>query len=616
MNKKEILDKVKSLDGLTNDEKAYLVNLVNTKKKYGLVWEDKPEDVEEELRIKLPVLKEVKERAIINDTDTEKHPNHILIEGDNLHALTALTFTHEGKVDLIYIDPPYNTGSNDFRYNDNYIDKEDTFRHSKWLSFIHKRLTLAKNMLKNDGVIFISINEEEYAQLKILCDEIFNENNYLTTFTIKVRHENRILKGDKDYHEVTEFLILYRKSKDFKTIKRIEDNTSLDLYTYIIEELIENPDKVKFDNKDVSIFQPGEFRVIKVEPSGDNLKKISIRGSIKEGNSSGRFFMKHLASKIGSEHGVLYKVPNMGNDKFDHRYFMLPSNKSRINGDYFQGVPVNISDTKEVPYPNYFDFVDEFNNVGYEGGIEFRNGKKPTVFIKKIIELAGKKNGYVLDFFAGSGSTFQACLEYNSEDSGSRKCIIITNNENSIAEKVTFPRCKNVLDGFKDSRNKYFKPLNKNNLRYYQCDLINREPSLKNKRQITRLSTELLCIKEDCYQEVTSQLAKEKWHKFFTNGLDKYVYVVYDDFYIEDAVALLKSFISKNINAKIKVYVFSNGQYAYAEEFEEIAKNITLSALPDAIYKAYQNVLPKENKDFIPELEEELPIEFDKEIKA
>lgn len=106
MNKKEILDKIKDLEGLNNDEKAFLINLVNTKKKYGLVWEDKPEDVEEELRAKLPVLKEVKERAIINDTETEQYPNHILIEGDNLHALTALTFTHEGTIDVIYIDPP------------------------------------------------------------------------------------------------------------------------------------------------------------------------------------------------------------------------------------------------------------------------------------------------------------------------------------------------------------------------------------------------------------------------------------------------------------------------------------------------------------------------------
>src|SRR5690554_1941210 len=151
MNKKDILNKIKSLDGLTPDERAYLIDLVNTKKKYGLVWEDKPEDVEEQLRSMLPVFKEVKERAIINSSRSlsgvegngVEVPNHILIEGDNLHALTALSYTHEGKVDVIYIDPPYNTGNKDFIYNDAYVDKEDTYRHSKWLSFMDKRLRLA-----------------------------------------------------------------------------------------------------------------------------------------------------------------------------------------------------------------------------------------------------------------------------------------------------------------------------------------------------------------------------------------------------------------------------------------------------------------------------------------
>jgi adenine-specific DNA-methyltransferase len=133
MNKTDLIQKVKALEGLTQDERAYLINLVNTKKKYGLVWEDKPEEVEEQLRENLPVLQEVKEKAIING---EEHPNHILIEGDNLHALTALTFTHEGKIDVIYIDPPYNTGNKDFKYNDSFVDKEDSYRHSKWLSFM------------------------------------------------------------------------------------------------------------------------------------------------------------------------------------------------------------------------------------------------------------------------------------------------------------------------------------------------------------------------------------------------------------------------------------------------------------------------------------------------
>jgi len=146
VKKIELIHKLKQLQGISDDERAYLINLVNTKKKYGLVWEDKPEDVEEQLRENLPVLKEFKEKAIINE---EEYPNHILIEGDNLHALTALTFSHEGKIDLIYIDPPYNTGSNDFRYNDDYVIKEDSYRHSKWLSFIFKRLQIAKRLLSD-----------------------------------------------------------------------------------------------------------------------------------------------------------------------------------------------------------------------------------------------------------------------------------------------------------------------------------------------------------------------------------------------------------------------------------------------------------------------------------
>lgn len=179
MKKTELLQKIKELNGLTADEKSYLINLVNTKKKYGLVWEDKPEDVEEQLREYLPVLKEVKKRAILNG---DEHPNHILIEGDNLHALTALSFTHESKIDVIYIDPPYNTGNKDFKYNDSFVDKEDSYRHSKWLAFMEKRLQIAKRLLCESGVIFMSIDDNEQAQLKMLCNEIFNEENFLSEF--------------------------------------------------------------------------------------------------------------------------------------------------------------------------------------------------------------------------------------------------------------------------------------------------------------------------------------------------------------------------------------------------------------------------------------------------
>ena len=143
--------------------KSQLLSLVNEQKKYGLVWEDKPEEVEAQLQEQLPVLTEVVGRAIISD-DADA-PNHILIEGDNLHALTALSYTHVGKIDVIYIDPPYNTGNKDFVYNDSFVDKEDGYRHSKWLSFMKKRLDLAHHLMSDKGIIFISIDDNEQAQL-------------------------------------------------------------------------------------------------------------------------------------------------------------------------------------------------------------------------------------------------------------------------------------------------------------------------------------------------------------------------------------------------------------------------------------------------------------------
>jgi len=205
IDKAELISKLQTLEGLTMDERSSLIGLLREHKKYGLVWEDKPEDVEERLRDSLPVLREVKEKRIIGvqpdlqsgcieykDLQSERRitnaytqseritnplerpiPNHILIEGDNLEALTALSYTHEGKIDVIYIDPPYNTGNKDFVYNDSFVDTEDSYRHSKWLSFMNKRLKIAKKLLSDKGVIFISIDDNEQAQLKLLCDEVF-----------------------------------------------------------------------------------------------------------------------------------------------------------------------------------------------------------------------------------------------------------------------------------------------------------------------------------------------------------------------------------------------------------------------------------------------------------
>lgn len=211
MDKNALVNKIRSIEGLTSDEKSALIDLLRKQKKYGLVWEDKPEDVEERLRDELPVLKEVKERALISED--KDAPNHILIEGDNLEALTTLSYTHEGKIDVIYIDPPYNTGNKDFVYNDSFVDREDGYRHSKWLSFMKKRLSLAHGVLSEKGVVFISIDDNEHAQLKMLCDEIFGQQNFVSSFPW---HSRQSLQNDTDISINHEYIVCFAKQRRIK----------------------------------------------------------------------------------------------------------------------------------------------------------------------------------------------------------------------------------------------------------------------------------------------------------------------------------------------------------------------------------------------------------------
>lgn len=613
MNKKEILDKIKDLEGLNNDEKAFLINLVNTKKKYGLVWEDKPEDVEEELRAKLPVLKEVKERAIINDTETEQYPNHILIEGDNLHALTALTFTHEGKIDLIYIDPPYNTGKKtEFKYNDKYVDEEDSFRHSKWLSFMSKRLRIAHTLLAEDGVLIMSIDDHEVAQIKLVCDEIFNSSP-----NPKASNQIGFLiwdlgTGTQAGHFVRshEYLLVYVKNKlllpNFKgaegeikhsALKKISVKNPASNFTF--------PKGTRFDaphNTELTGSWGGSEKSTLI--SG---KMISNNGYLgNEVTVSAGWAMKNQMQQF------FYSDPNNTYDSKGQKVLEFYFNSSGV-----------LTYRKEKSVTNPPSVLREIANTKQGTGLlkSMFEGDEPIQFVKPtqligwFLKLMPEKK-VILDFFAGSGTTLHSTIEQNAEDGTKRTCIIATNNENKIAEEVAYIRNKKIIEGYESWKNGFIAGKNGNNFRYYQCDFVDREPSLANKRQLTLLATELLCIKEDCYKEITSKIDSVKWHKLFTGANSHYVYIIYDDAFIEEAVELLKAFITQNPEAQIKVYVFSNGQYAYAEEFEEVAKNIRLAALPDAIYKAYQYILPKQNKEFIPELEEETPVEFDNGIEA
>ncbi len=620
MNKKEILDKIKDLEGLNNDEKAFLINLVNTKKKYGLVWEDKPEDVEEELRAKLPVLKEVKERAIINDTETEQYPNHILIEGDNLHALTALTFTHEGTIDVIYIDPPYNTGNKDFIYNDAYVDKEDNYRHSKWLSFISKRLQIAKRLLNNTGAIFISIDDNEISQLKMLCDEIYGSNNFIAKMIWQ--------QGKKSSGNLIgvnhEYMLVYAKNRseiDSPKLAWKQKKEGLDKIYSKYEKLKR---EFKDDYKTIEREIKSWFSSLAENDPAYGSKHYSLV------DEKGLFFADNSCAPDKPEtrchkpliHPITQKetsVPRLGWRWKEETLDKMVLENRIYYGENESTVPKvkkYLKDMEsELPSTVFYkDGRGASSELSSILGNKIFNNPKDRFEIARILNF--RMNTTILDFFAGSGTTLHATIALNEEDKGNRKCILVTNNENNIAEKVTYERTKRVIKGYTNINGVQIDGLANNNLRYFKTDFVDREPSLANKRQLTLLATELLCIKEDCYKEITSEIASVKWHKLFTGANSHYVYIIYDDAFIEGAVELLKVFITQNPEAQIKVYVFSNGQYAYGEEFEEVAKNIRLAALPDAIYKAYQYILPKQNKEFIPELEEETPVEFDNGIEA
>src|SRR3990167_1329585 len=186
------------------------------RKKFGIVWEDKLEDVAEQCKTSLPVLKEEKKKDLSADNNDV---THIIIEGDNYHALSVLNYTHKRKVDVIYIDPPYNTGNKSWRYNNDFVDKEDRFRHSKWLSFMSKRLRLAKSLLKEDGFFIVTIDNNELFTLGLLMDEVFGEINRIGVITVVHKPEGR--NQENFFGTSNEFMLVYAKNIDKATFNRV-----------------------------------------------------------------------------------------------------------------------------------------------------------------------------------------------------------------------------------------------------------------------------------------------------------------------------------------------------------------------------------------------------------
>lgn len=604
----ELLNRIRDLE-----REVKQLNSQIKRQKYGLTWLDVPEAFDTESENKIPILEEVPELAIHHD---DGKPTHILIEGDNYHALTCLNYTHKGKIDVIYIDPPYNTGSDGFTYMDKrfleaypdgkIIPKNDPARHSTWISFIEKRLRFSLPLLKDDGVIFISINEDELSNLRLLCDELFGADNYITTFTIKVRHPERILKGDKPIHEVTEFLLMYQRSSAFHINKRVVDNSDPKEYKYEIRELIDNPQEIEMGGKLVQVFPPTTYVIDKYEPSFDHLKKINIRGTIKTGNSSGRFHMNYLEQR-NTLYGTLYKVPNIGEDGRGYRYFLTRANDKGANGFYFQGAPLDREDVKEIPFPNFLDFEQEFNEVGTEGGVPFDGGKKPIDFITYLLNVAkGNKKLIVLVFFAGSGSTGHAVIKNGFENS---HCVLVqypeltyeTKKDEKVAKpncknafnsglenicQITYKRMQNVMNGYTDSKGNDIAGLG-HSLIYYRTAFVGKhQPQDAMDEDRIALSQKagcLLALAENTLDETECN----DFYQFYSDRRGRHTAI-----YFQEDLSHYGGFLKKveKLKGHVVVYVFSFGT---AEEFRAdyvMMGNVELKAIPQPILDIYKSL--------------------------
>lgn len=328
---------------------------------------------------------------------------NLIIKGNNLIALHALKSQFRGKVKLIYIDPPYNTGNDSFGYNDN-------FNHSTWLTFIRNRLSISNDLLREDGAIFIQCDDNEQPYLKVLADEIFGYENYLVTLYVQVRYAQKTLSEKNDFQKLIEQILVYKKN-DFQPNKPSEEYT-LEKFEWEIVEL-GNGDVISLGNRKVTVFKKGQYIIRKVSPSLSGLKETWASGSVLKVNASGKFFNDYISIRKDLDGlDCLYKVEGIGEDGLGYRYFTGAKKATSTKGKFYSGVPIkrveqlkNDNAYKELTIPNFMDLSNFFGNCRHEGGVELRSGKKPEELIKKIIDISTNKKDIVLDFFLGTGTT-------------------------------------------------------------------------------------------------------------------------------------------------------------------------------------------------------------------
>lgn len=539
---------------------------LKTKNVLGLVFERQKEDAVIRRQTQAPILKENKEKHVNNGGQ-----DNLLLIGDNIDSLTCLLSTHKGRIDIIYIDPPYNTGNEDFIYNDKYVNPEDAFRHSKWLSFMEARLLLAKELLSETGVIFVSIDDNEQAQLKMLMDSIFGNSNFIANIIWDggLKNNSRFVSVGHDY------MLTYAKNKNFlieSDISWQEEKRGIELIKAYQTELYSKKESQGIE-KD---YETKVLRVWLKENSSLIDKGLQAYNYVDE---SGNIYTSGDLSAPGGN-GARYEIlhPNTGLPvKTPSRgwAFNRQALEAKIaNGEILFGKSETTSirykrmlndkknDTK-VPRSYFWEDRAKANRelkaILGEDSFDF---PKDVGVIKRWIKIIGNEKSIILDFFAGSGTTGQAVLELNKEDDGNRQFILCTNDEANIGERRTYRRLNRVITGKNWADGKEHEP-HEASLRYFNVDFVDRDVSFTygSDSTVNKLDG-LVCIAEDLYETVyTSNVVT-----VYSNGFkDRFAAIVRDPWGLDE----LKEFFEMEAPNILTVYV--NDSFAdYRQELSEV----------------------------------------------
>lgn len=434
--RQRMLDFLEQIKSNSDDEKTIIaINEIENElveKKYGLVWEQHIEQVDEDIKTNVPVFTEVEDKAILSGIDDSCN---FLLEGDNLHSLKLLEKTHAGKIDCIIIDPPYNTKSKDFKYDDTFIDANDSFKHSKWCSFMYERLIIARKLLSKIGAIFINIDDNEQAALKLLCDEVFGSDNFVANVIWEKKFSpQNDAKWLSDNHD---FVLVYARNKDLWR-----------------PNLLERTDEMNSRYKN---------------PDND------VRGSWTSGDFSVKTYNASSDYPITTPSGRIVNPPKGYCWRFSKETYeeMLKDNRVWFgeNGDNVPRVKRFLSEVKQGTVCKTIWSRDEVGDTQegtrdmkeiFEGEAPFTN-PKPKRLIARILDIATSDDSIILDFFAGSGTTGQAVLDYNKVKGGNRSFILCTDNSVSEKEKRAFLK-QNNLSSVKDNFDLYQRYLNEHGI--------------------------------------------------------------------------------------------------------------------------------------------------------